>query len=1045
MKSVAEGEALRAEWTEKSLREAVGRYADAYLRWYSIGNEREAAEALEAEGALHFILSEYRPAINAYQLAATIRRALKDELGVIGDLNSIGYTHIYLGQNRQALSYLDPAMSRLRELRQYGGDPERSSKEAQLLNSLGEAYYSLSEVKKALDAFEHSLRLWLAVGDRRGEAVARLNIGYMYYDFGDLKGASEQYEQSLLLWRALGDKRGEALSLTAKGGVHSFLGEQQTALSLHGEALNTFRSIGDRYGEAVTLNGIGTAYEGLNRPQEAIDNYEEAMRLYSTIGNQDFEALAKFYIGAVFRATGQTARAVELYNQSLALLKEVGDLRLETYVLRDLATVNGSSGQVDAALKKYETVLNLYKRFEDKRGRANTLSSIGDTYYSSGQVRKAQDFHEQALTLFQTAQDRGAEISTQYKLALDERALGDVGRALSRMDDSTKLIEGMRVKAGSPDLRATYFAAVRQHYQLYVDLLMDMQKRQPADGYASEALYVSERSRARAFLDMLAEAKVDIRRGAASTLVEKADTLEHALDARAEFQTRVLSGRHTGADAEEVGKEIRGLSAEYDEIQSQIREQSLLYVTLTQPKLLRLEDIQAELKDTNTLLLEYALGDERSYLWAITADSFTSYELPGKKIIEDEAEDVYRSISARQHVNGETQAKYEERVAEADDKFWPSALALSKTLLGPVADRLGAQRLVIVAEGALQLVPFEALPVISSRRGEIESYFINDSHLPENSVTLVAEHEVSYLQSASMLLALRQEKRPPESERKGIAILADPVFRKDDSRVDKGADPGGLNPAPPPQGSQEGEQSEDLNLPRLPSTREEAKVISGYAPWGAATVITDFDANKTAVVKGEFNKYKILHFATHGVVNNEQPELTCVALSLVDQKGNSQGGFLRVPDLYKLNLSADLVVLSACRTALGKHVGGEGFVGLTRGFMYAGSRSVLASLWKADDEATAELMGHFYHAMLGEGLPPGAALQKAKQLMQSDPKWKHPFFWAAFTLQGEYREKVKVNSPWAAYALIVVPFAAASFALFVYLRRSGRRRKTRNN
>lgn len=1034
LKATVEGEELRAAWTERSLREAILKYRDAYLTWHLIGSRREAAEALEAAGALHFILSEYRLALDAHRTAMGIRRDLNDELGIIGNLNSIGYTHIYLGQNRQALSHLEQALSRLRRMPSRSG--ESASKEALLLNSLGEVYYSLSDVKKALDAFKQALGLWTAAGDRRGEALARLNMGYMYYDFGDLKSATEQYDLSLSRWRALGDRRGEALCLTAKGGVHSFLGEQQTALGLHNEALDTFRSIGDRYGEATTLNGIGTAYEGLNRPQDALDNYERARHLYGLIGNQNFEALAKFYIGAVYRAAGDAGRAAEFYHQSLSLLREVGDVRLETYVLRDLAMMNSSAGRNREALGQLETVLDLYEKFEDKRGRAHTLNSIGDIHYAAGRISEAHAFYEQAVSLFRKAQDRGAELTTLYKLARAERALGYIDQALSRMDDSTRLIDGMRVKAGAPDFRATYFASARRHHQLYIELLMDMHKRHPAGGYASRALAVSERSRARTLLEMLTEAKVDIRHGADPALVERADALGQSLDAAAEYKIRVLSTRRGEEDVGDVDGEIRRLTAEYSETQSRIAEQSPLYVTLTQPKILTLGDVQAELKDADTLLLEYALGEERSYLWAVTADSFTSYELPGRQVLEDAAGAVYRALTARQHIEGETQADYEKRVAEGDEKFWPSVAALSETLLGPVADRLGPRKLIVIAEGALQLIPFETLTVAPSGRGGRESRSVTNRQWPENAVTLVSEHEVSYLQSASMLHALSQKPRPPDSAREGIAILADPVFSKGDSRVRKGTGTRNPQSAPQPQSPRgDEEQGVEVNLPRLPSALQEARAISAQAPWGAARVVKDFDANKTAVMNGEFNGYRVLHFATHAVVNDGQPELTGVALSLVDERGDKQSGFLRSPDLYKLNLSADLVVLSACRTALGKQVGGEGFVGLTRGFMYAGARSVLASLWKVDDEATAELMSHFYHAMLIEGLPPPAALRKAKQAMQADPRWGHPFFWAAFVLQGEYREKVRVESPWSAYSLSALTAVAASVLLYVFVRR----------
>jgi len=863
-------------------------------------------------------------------------------------------------------------------------------------------------------------------------------MGYMYHNFGDLKGAQEYYDRSLSLWIAASDKRGEALTRTAMGGIHSFLGEQQQALDLHNEALNLFRSLGDRRGEAATLNGIGTACEGLNKPQDALDNYGRAMRLYHAIGNRDYEALALFYIGAVHRSLGATERALDYYNQSLSMLRSVGDQRIETYVLSDLASIYNSSGQTQKALNQYERVLKLYKRFQDKRGQANMLNSIADIYTSAGEPQKALGLHRRALALIEAAQDRGAEISTLYKLARAERDVGEINQALSRIDASIQLIEGLRVKAGGSDLRASYFASVHRNYEQYVDLLMDMHKRHPSEGFAATALYASERSRARSLLEMLAEARVDLRRDADPALIERADCLERSLDAKAEYQMRVLNGNHSKNDGEEIEKEIRELGMQYEEVQTQIRKQSVSYANLTQPKLLRLQDIQSELVDSNTLLLEYALGEERSYLWAVTSDSFASYELPGRLTLEHAAQEVYGLLTTRQPKQSETQSQYEERVEVSDPVYWSKASALSQLLLGPVATQLGKRRLIVVADGSLLYIPFETLPIDSWDQREETSASENQG-FPERMTTLITEHEVVYLQSASMLAALRREKSGPESQQRGIVVLADPVFAKDDPRVPLGARQEGnqrIAEIAELQRSLRDIVGEDgvITLSRLPSTLQEARMILKAAPLRSTELVTGFQANKSTAMSQAFGQHKILHFATHGIINNEHPQLSGIVLSLIDQRGNAESGFLRLSDVYKLNLDSDLVVLSACRSGLGKQINGEGFVGLTRGFMCAGARAVIASLWKVDDEATAELMSYLYDAMLREHLPPAAALQKAKRTMQAHPRWHHPYYWAGFVLQGDYREGIRIDGYGATDALllitgIVVGLAVTSFCV----------------
>jgi CHAT domain-containing protein len=191
-------------------------------------------------------------------------------------------------------------------------------------------------------------------------------------------------------------------------------------------------------------------------------------------------------------------------------------------------------------------------------------------------------------------------------------------------------------------------------------------------------------------------------------------------------------------------------------------------------------------------------------------------------------------------------------------------------------------------------------------------------------------------------------------------------------------------------------------IARLPGSLREAQAIMTVIPPDESTIVVGFDANRARVMSDEFRYYRILHFATHGLLDSEHPEMSGLILSLVDERGRPQNGYLRLRDIYSLNLPADLVVLSACETGLGRSVQGEGLIGVTRGFIYAGSKSVVASLWKVDDEATAELMKHFYGAMVRDGLPPAAALKVAKQAVRAQERWRSPYFWAAFVLQGEY-------------------------------------------
>jgi CHAT domain-containing protein len=335
-------------------------------------------------------------------------------------------------------------------------------------------------------------------------------------------------------------------------------------------------------------------------------------------------------------------------------------------------------------------------------------------------------------------------------------------------------------------------------------------------------------------------------------------------------------------------------------------------------------------------------------------------------------------------------------------------------VLGPLAAKLAhdwrGRRLAIVAEGALQYVPFGALPLPGQPRDE------------RLASPLVLTHEIVSLPSASILALLRDEGSHRGPAPKMAAVLADPVFAADDPRVGT-ARRGQRRPVAPADQARADAVTAELPardvatralepftttgargaLSRLPFTRMEAAAVAALAPAASVLRATDFDASLTLATSDRLADYRIVHFATHGLINSARPELSGLALSMVDAKGRNQDGFLRLNTIYNLRLSADLVVLSACQSALGKEIAGEGLVGLTRGFMYAGARRVIASLWQVDDVATAELMKRFYRGLLQERLTPAAALRAAQLELRGQPQWSSPFYWAGFLLQGDWK------------------------------------------
>jgi CHAT domain-containing protein len=422
---------------------------------------------------------------------------------------------------------------------------------------------------------------------------------------------------------------------------------------------------------------------------------------------------------------------------------------------------------------------------------------------------------------------------------------------------------------------------------------------------------------------------------------------------------RALEVRLSEADRTH-SQELAALTTERDVLETEIRRASPAYAALTQPSPLSVEEIRTRVLDAETLLLEFSLGKERSWLFVLGREGLVTAPLPPAAEIERAAAELHRSLSAHRALEGE-------------------ASILADLLLGPVAARLSGpwrdRRLAIVPDGALQYVPFAVLPVGSPPR------------------PLIEDHEIVVLPSAAVLDTMRRTfgGRPPAPRR--LALLGDPVFDASDPRVRRASDASAAVALP---GGTRG-------FSRLPFSRDEVRAIAALLPPAEVLEATDFEASRALAMDGTLGLFRSVHIATHGLLNTVRPELSGVVLSLVDESGRPQDGFLRLQDIYNLRLSADLVVLSACQTALGRPIAGEGLVGLARGFMHAGAPRVVATLWKVDDSATAELMTRFYRSMVEEGAPAAQALRAAQRALARDRRFAAPFYWAGFTLQGEWR------------------------------------------
>jgi CHAT domain-containing protein/Tfp pilus assembly protein PilF len=969
IKASTEGKRLIEQSGAQSFRLAQGKYEEALPCWREVGDRFAEAQTLDCLGLLLWLLGSPAKSIEYYNQALTIRREIKDNHGEGESLNNIAAAYSALGKKEQALEYYNRALPLIRA----GGAP---AAEATTLGNIGWIHHSLGDMQKAKDYYSQSLRLRRAAGLRDGEANALIGLGSIYGLTGETQQALDCFDQALRISRGIKDRRGEAFALLNTGKLQYALGEREKALDVFSQALDLFRAIAERNGEANTLNDLGALAASSGDKRKALDLYEQALSIYRATGSRYFEAHAFLSLGKLHGESNEKEAALDHYNQALALFREV----------------------------------------KFPRGEAMALNGLGTLYASSNESRKALECYLQALPFWRNLGDRSNEAATLANLARVERDFGDLNEARRHIEAALDITEALRMKIASRQLRASYFGATRQHHELYIDVLMRLHRLRPSEGHDVSALGASERARARGLLEMLAEASADISEGIDAALLERERSLQKRINASAEYQFRLLSEKHTREQVEAAKREIDSLIDESRQVESNIRETSPRYADLKYPQPSGLPEIQRML-DPETLLLEYSLGEERSYLWAVTPTRVESFELPKRAEIEALARQSYEWLAA-----GETGAQLRARLTRTAAKTPEWADALSRILLKPVASRLGKKRLVIVADGALQYIPFAALPEpATGGRSERGIGRMNkprpvapSPRRPVAFTPLIADHEIVSLPSASSLAALRREVAGRAPAPMTVAVIADPVFEESDERIkknarnvatpnDKQAVRGAAEQEVSGSALEAGAANAQQRLQRLIFSRSEADEITALAGAGMSFKALDFKANRATALGPDLSRYRIIHFATHGLLNSLHPELSGVVLSLVDEEGRSQDGFLRLHDIYNLKLGADLVVLSACKTGLGKDIKGEGLVGLTRGFLYAGAPRVVASLWKVDDRATAELMKLFYQRMLRDGLRPAAALRRAQIDIQKQPRWAAPYYWAGFTLQGEWK------------------------------------------
>jgi CHAT domain-containing protein len=837
--------------------------------------------------------------------------------------------------------------------------------EADALFFVGRLYQEQGRPAGGLAALERAGRLYSALEDPIYLANSLNSLGQCESDLDDLAGAREHFRKALILWKRLHDRAGEAASLLNQGAADQLAGRRWDALGEFHSALDLWQQLGGHFQDRVsTLAGLAWVYSSVGDWEPALAAGRQMLAVARSARDAELERRAMTQLGGICSVSGRRVGIVFL-RRALQLAASTGSPSAAAW--NGLGVGLSRLGNYAEARDAYKQAIRLYLKADRPRDLATAWINLGQADAVVQHSDEALGDFQQAFVLGKEHRDPLATLRSLAGMAQVEEQRGRYAVAQDRAEKAIDQFEALRTAAARSDLRISYLAADESIYDLLIRVLMLRHRQLPEGGYDLMALARSEQSRARDLLDQLAIGRLP---GADPVLVAQRRHLVAEL-------ARLDAAAHSfGASANQA----LAAAAAADDVLDRLSDvDARLHAAASGVPAARPADAQEidrlrKRLDRSTVVLEYHLSAPASFVWAISADAILSFELPGR----DRLEPLIRAT--REALLGATPG----RTAAASGS--DPALALSRELLGPVAAALGDKCLLIAADGALQYIPFAALPD------------------PAGGGPLLLRHEIATIPSLQVMAALRE--RPVEIRGAGhrVAVLADPVFDATDRRVTRRAPDTAPRAAAQPDAA-------DSFLPRLASSRTEADAIAALAGPGAAFEAVDFDASPGIVTSGELAPYSILHFATHGILRTDRPELSSLVLSRVHADGSPADGYLRASDIEGLDLPAELVVLSACDTA-GSDIAGEGLVGLPQAFFIAGARRVVVTLWAIDDGSSAALMQEFYRRLLGRPrsasepapapLSPAAALREAQRAIRQIPRWSSPRHWAGFVLTGAW-------------------------------------------
>ncbi len=823
------------------------------------------------------------------------------------------------------------------------------------LNNIGFVYFLQSDYALALEYCQKSLPLFEAIGNKAGAANALGLIGNAEYQQGNYTQALEDYQKSLALSEALGDKAGIYRALGSIGNVHDLQGNYTQALEYYQKSLAMSEMLGDKDGIYRALGSIGSIHHLQGNYALALEYYQKSLAMSEMLGDKDGISETLSNIGSIHTSQGNYAQALEYYQKSLAMREALGDKSGIANTLLGIGEVHASQGNYAQALEYFQKSLALGEALGDQDVVSRTLVDMANASRLQGNYVQALDFARRAAVLTKQYGDPAEFWRAQNQAGQIYRALNQLVPARQAFDEAIGTVETLRAQvAGGEQEQQRFFEDKLDPYQGMVELLVDQKQFSAALGYA-------ERAKARVLLDVLHSGRIDVTKAMTKAEQDQERGLNNRLiSLNTQISRENQRPQPEAARLNDLKVQLQKARLDYEAFQTSLyAAHPELKAQRGEIEALTPDQARALLPDSRSALLEYVVTDERAYLFALTVNAAgTTTELK-----------VY-PLTLKQKELGARVAQFRETLANGSPGFRESARGLYDLLLKPAAAQLqGRTSMIIVPDGPLWELPFQALQPGPNR------YLIEDSAIAY-APSLTALREMN---------KLRQRKKD-STDSLTLLAFANPALGKQTITRVKSV-------------------PMDEKLEPLPEAERQVNAIKQIYGAPNTKVYLGAEAREERA-KAEAGSYRILHFATHGILNDSSPMYSQLLLAQAEAD-TREDGLLEAWEIMKLNLKADLVVLSACDTARGRVGAGEGMIGLSWAFFVAGSPTSVLSQWKVDAASTTELMMEFHRQLKAQMTNSVGSFSAARALREADLKllrserYRHPFYWAGFVVTGK--------------------------------------------